>query len=151
MLSDQSCDATETSVMSTTTSATVTACDQKMKRKVTFGVVRVRIYSITIGDHPSCGRGVPITLDWDYQQLPPVSVDQFETIKKKFPRKKTLLLKAYKRQQRLLRLGYTGKQIQQAIQEKYKIQRQRRITRMLLPMYKWAESQRQNWFPRASM
>jgi hypothetical protein len=38
-----------------------------VKRKVSLNsLVEVREYSMTIGDHPCCGDGLPLTLDWAY-------------------------------------------------------------------------------------
>jgi hypothetical protein len=36
---------------------------------------------MTLGVNPSCSLGAPVTLDWDYEQLMPVSVDDFEASK----------------------------------------------------------------------
>merc|ERR1712110_1298182 len=32
----------------------------------------------TIGDHPSCSDGVPITLDWNYTMLPVKDLQEYE-------------------------------------------------------------------------
>ena len=37
-------------------------------RHVHFGTVTIRRYQQTLGDHPDCDSGPPITLDWDYLQ-----------------------------------------------------------------------------------
>jgi hypothetical protein len=40
-----------------------------VKRKVSLNSrVEVREYSMTIGDHPCCNDGLPLTLDWAYSQ-----------------------------------------------------------------------------------
>mmetsp|Transcript_14263 Transcript_14263/g.23619 ORF Transcript_14263/g.23619 Transcript_14263/m.23619 type:complete len:183 (-) Transcript_14263:173-721(-) len=37
-------------------------------KRVCFSTVEVREYSLTIGDHPLCRDGLPITLDWKYNE-----------------------------------------------------------------------------------
>lgn len=36
------------------------------KRRVSFSKIEVREYSLTVGDHPLCQDGLPLSLDWDY-------------------------------------------------------------------------------------
>jgi hypothetical protein len=48
-------------------------------RKVGFASVEVRDYNVTIGDHPCCTQGCPLSLDWEYQQRPLLSVEAFES------------------------------------------------------------------------
>lgn len=31
-----------------------------------------------LGDHPSCRFGVPVTIEWDYVEYEPLSVDDYE-------------------------------------------------------------------------
>jgi hypothetical protein len=45
---------------------------------VKFAEVQVRTYAITIGDHPCCTLGCPVTLDWDYTSDDATTVDQYE-------------------------------------------------------------------------
>lgn len=37
-------------------------------KRVSFSNVEVREYSVTIGDHPFCRDGLPITLDWKFNE-----------------------------------------------------------------------------------
>jgi hypothetical protein len=46
---------------------------------VKFAEVQVRTYAITIGDHPCCSLGCPVTLDWEYTSADATTVDQYET------------------------------------------------------------------------
>lgn len=43
-----------------------------MKRRVSFANVQVREYAVTVGDHPFCYDGLPLTLDWEHAPDPPV-------------------------------------------------------------------------------
>jgi hypothetical protein len=46
---------------------------------ITFGNVSVRRYSLTVGDHPECRVGPPITLDWKYYDNEEItSIDHYE-------------------------------------------------------------------------
>lgn len=45
---------------------------------VQFSTVQVREYALTIGDHPYCRSGCPLSLDWDYETRESVDVDKFE-------------------------------------------------------------------------
>eukprot|EP00814_Leptocylindrus_danicus_P021412 CAMPEP_0116020970 /NCGR_PEP_ID=MMETSP0321-20121206/10109_1 /TAXON_ID=163516 /ORGANISM="Leptocylindrus danicus var. danicus, Strain B650" /LENGTH=132 /DNA_ID=CAMNT_0003491753 /DNA_START=56 /DNA_END=451 /DNA_ORIENTATION=- len=47
------------------------------KKRVQFSVVEVREYSVELGDHPSCSKGPPLTLGWDYSMSTFVAVDDF--------------------------------------------------------------------------
>jgi hypothetical protein len=48
------------------------------ERKVTFDSVQVRLYSQTLGDNPSVSCGPPITLDWHYEEEPPMGIDEHQ-------------------------------------------------------------------------
>jgi hypothetical protein len=47
-------------------------------RTVSFGNVHVREYSQTLGDHPLCETGCPLSLDWDYSVCESLTVDMYE-------------------------------------------------------------------------
>jgi hypothetical protein len=36
------------------------------QRRISFSQVQIREYAVTIGDHPMCSDGMPLSLDWDY-------------------------------------------------------------------------------------
>jgi hypothetical protein len=46
--------------------------------KVHFSSIEIRSYIVTIGDHPCCTIGCPITLDWDYIMDDTISIDEYE-------------------------------------------------------------------------
>lgn len=48
-------------------------------RKVCFASVEVREYTVTIGDHPCCTQGCPLSLDWEYRQGQVTTVEAFES------------------------------------------------------------------------
>eukprot|EP00980_Cylindrotheca_fusiformis_P030861 scaffold25535_cov117-Cylindrotheca_fusiformis.AAC.4 len=47
-------------------------------RSVSFSSIEVREYPLCIGDNPGCKRGVPIAIDWEYNQESRFSVDDYE-------------------------------------------------------------------------
>lgn len=50
----------------------------KEAKCVRFANVEVREYAVTIGDHPCCPTGCPLSLDWDYIAEPVTSLDTYE-------------------------------------------------------------------------
>jgi hypothetical protein len=47
-------------------------------KHVGFANVHVREYAVTVGDHPCCSMGYPLTLDWQYDEAQTTSVDRYE-------------------------------------------------------------------------
>lgn len=119
---------------------------EQQSRKVSFGSVTMRVYSITIGDNPSCISGVPTSLDWEYKQLPSMSLEYFDRRSKRLPsvdgrsRRGIRVLSATNREALLRSFGYTQNEIQDAIKEKIRVQRERRTTDLLLPVSKIEEA-----------
>ena len=68
---------------STATTGTTAAVvvEPHVATRVQFANIEVRSYSITIGDHPCCTIGCPITLDWEYKTEDTVSIQEYETLK----------------------------------------------------------------------
>jgi hypothetical protein len=85
-------DLTETSTRSESTSSSESTCSSNNKKNrsssVRFSTVSIRSFDRAIGDHPCCKEGPALTLDWDYQQQPDISVETYETTRK--PRKRRL-------------------------------------------------------------
>lgn len=106
------------------------------KKRVRFGDVRIRVYPVTVGDHPSCVTGVPVSLGWDYEQLPYVPVKYYERNRK---RRKDFQMSSVRRHTILTNLGYSQDDMNSAVKEKSRIQKQRRSTTRLLPFYKFGE------------
>lgn len=48
------------------------------EKHVSFSTIAIREYSTMLGDHPCCSIGCPLTLGWEFQQIPAVSVDAYE-------------------------------------------------------------------------
>lgn len=76
--------------------------DQSVKtrlHRVDFDYVEIREYERIIGDHPWCSYGPPISIGWNHHLLAKYSLDEYETMMLKSPRrtKKELYLPARKR------------------------------------------------------
>ena len=55
-----------------------TASRKKKKKSVSFSVVEIRRYPVTLGDNPSCNNGPPIQIDWEYIELPSIPLNASE-------------------------------------------------------------------------
>jgi len=114
----------------------------KNKNCVRFGTVTVRNYGMTLGTNPATSIGSPVCLEWEYEQLRTISIDEYETtknfsriqitnlrtgkIKNRSPRE--FYLSYYKRRGILERAGFTKKDLT-SIERKIKYERlQRKIT-----------------------
>lgn len=71
-----------------------TANDDEMKeeqdsnvpvRNVVFGKVEIREYERVVGDNPSCSRGPPISIGWNYQLVAKYAIDEYEAAVRKLP------------------------------------------------------------------
>ena len=44
--------------------------------------MKIRTFSLTLGDYPSCTEGPASSLDWSYEQYDKLPIDTFETFRK---------------------------------------------------------------------
>jgi hypothetical protein len=100
------------------------------KRHVMFGKIYLRTYAMTIGSNPSVSIGAPVTMEWEYTECPPVSVDSYE--KKRIHHRQqplgTFHLSYYQRRDLLTRAGFTERQVKDAEREAQQIQFQRKMS-----------------------
>jgi hypothetical protein len=152
-LADSSCSKTQASrdsatlkekiVPSTgTTNSSSCTSTKSDSREVSFGTIRIRRYSMAIGDNPACGIGVPVQLSWDYveDQLGEQDIDRYDGERR--PRRRKLQhlgLSYYKRQDILRKAGYSEAELYQAEREVAKTRRQRKSTLMFLPVSRLEE------------
>jgi hypothetical protein len=85
-------------------------------RNISFGEVTVRNFDRTLGDHPDCEVGPPVTLDWTYEEDEPRDIDAFEIERrvKRMPSCKYLSISAARREKLLLRQGFSREELQHA-------------------------------------
>ena len=82
-----------------------------------------------------------MSLDWEYEELPAFSVDDYETVRSKTRRTKLyqLVLSYYRRHEILQNLGFEEHQLKVASRQVARAQRQRSTTRFFLPVSKVEE------------
>eukprot|EP00934_Nitzschia_sp_Nitz4_P002476 Nitzschia sp. Nitz4//scaffold163_size50693//39431//40216//NITZ4_006994-RA/size50693-snap-gene-0.62-mRNA-1//1//CDS//3329538049//2466//frame0 len=108
------------------------------KPHVAFHQVQVRRFPMIAGDNPACMLGVPVTIDWGYEELPPLDLNAFETIRQNNRRRKVhhLLLSCLQRQRILLGIGYSDASIAEVEKDVEIVRYQRHMTRLTLPFFK---------------
>lgn len=115
----------------------------KIRRNVSFHAVNVRQYDRTIGDNPSCRSGPPLSLDWGYSKENEKCLDEYE-LERSSSRAKSLSkihVNKYKRRNLLaFQWGHSEEEMKEARDSTKKLQRQRSITQMLLPVHKAEEA-----------
>lgn len=106
----------------------------RRNRNVSFHMVDVREYKISISLNPSCSEGPPIELGWEFHSLPSVSVDRFEQCRGPKRRLPEFVLSETSRRRMLLeRGGYSRQELKEAVREVEHHKRQRILTYMMLP------------------
>jgi hypothetical protein len=128
------------SVPCTNTQAATEAQVLRRATGVVFHEVCIRNYEQTIGDNPSVSYGPPISLDWGYEEVEPITLDEYE--KNRGPRRSTrqMMLNYYNRKNLLTwRCGATEDEMKAAEKEGNKIKGQRSITKAFLPAQKFEE------------
>lgn len=114
----------------------------RMRRNVSFHSVDVREYDRIIGDNPSCRSGPPLSLDWSYSKESQKDLDEYEIERSssRVDQKSKLFVNKYKRRNMLaFHWGHTEEEMKEARRHTKKTQRQRSITRTLLPLQKAEE------------
>jgi hypothetical protein len=72
------------------------------RRAVTFSNIEVRQYEITVGDHPCCTVGCPLTLDWEYSASTKQSVEQYEAHRTPLRRSRSELRTTWEERRQIL-------------------------------------------------
>mmetsp|Transcript_24309 Transcript_24309/g.27999 ORF Transcript_24309/g.27999 Transcript_24309/m.27999 type:complete len:157 (+) Transcript_24309:55-525(+) len=81
------------------------------KKSVSFSDVHIHEHFLILGDHPSCSRGPPSTMSWEYICLNPISIDDFENNQLRKRSKKEFRTTGHERMAMLLQNGHTLSQI----------------------------------------
>lgn len=106
------------------------------RRNVSFGVVVVREYQVTLSDHPCVIDGPPVGLDWSYSENAATDVDTYEADRLTTNERRTLnqlRMGPSKRRNMLLRQGHTQEELMQAMKDVRRVQNNRRKTQAFLP------------------
>lgn len=109
-----------------------------LHRQVSFHQVQIRRYPMIAGDNPACQMGTPVQLDWGYEELPALDLDDFEATRSQTRRRKLhhLILNYFQRNRILLGIGYTEEEIKQLEKEVSKERFRREVTKMVVPFWK---------------
>jgi hypothetical protein len=107
---------------------------------VRFESVHIRLYHQTLGDNPAVTYGPPIALDWKYDEMSPVKVDEYEgTRRDRMADSSSLFLSSMDRRRLLQNKGFTEDEINQASLDAEKARKERGMTNALLPAMKVQE------------
>jgi len=109
---------------------------RRRRRQVNFSTVVVRDYGVTLGDHPCCSYGPPITLDWDYHQHDPVCINEFEFHQSKGRRtRREMMMNYYKRKNILSLAGFDEKDFKASKRGITRSKFHRALTKQMLQCY----------------
>lgn len=97
--------------------------------------MKVREYGVTLGDHPDCTRGPPLSLNWDYVELGTKKIETCESSRKARRARETLCMSLSARKQLLLNTGFTKYELREAANEVKKVQKNRKSSEKYYPIY----------------
>jgi len=97
---------------------------------VSFGTVEIRRYTRILGDNPSCSAGPALSLDWNHDDrlTTSASVDDFEYYRGERRADNEMVLTRVEREEMLVGLGYSKREIADAIRKNVNIKNRRRQT-----------------------
>jgi hypothetical protein len=109
----------------------------RSKSSVEFSQIRIREYEQTLGDNPSVSYGPPITLDWNFEEKEPISLEQYEAQRPPRRSVRHLCLSYYTRRNLLMWIyNLEEAALKKATKEVDRIKRERALTMYLLPCSK---------------
>ena len=109
-------------------------------RTVSFDSLKIREYSLTLGDHPSASSGPPMTLDWSpVGKEKVISLEKYERARQPRRSRKALKMSYQKREAVLEQQGFTMDELKVAWEESLKIRKQRHETIIQGAFSTWVE------------
>lgn len=109
---------------------------KKLRRQVTFHSVTIREYPMTIGDHPNCSFGPPVTLDWDYDEYESIDLNKFESHRPRRRNLREMMLNYYRRKNMLLHWGgHSEEELEAATKRASRVKKQRSVTSIFMPVF----------------
>jgi len=137
-MNSNECASKQTSLTSSTDMSSNNDDDESMR--VRFSSVKIREYDIILGDNPSSQYGPPVTIDWEYNEMPSLSLDQYEDNRAPRRTHRQMFINGRYRAQILINsAGHTEDEILKAENDCKKVQKQRNATRRMLPFSKVEE------------
>jgi len=102
---------------------------RKKNLSLQFDKIKIREYSRTVGDNPSCSSGPPVSISWEYNIIRDINLDEYE--KSRPPRRvqNEMILPRDMRED-LLRCEWNAsrKEITDSVRRNVKVKNQRRTT-----------------------
>jgi hypothetical protein len=105
-----------------------TRTNVKKGKHVTFGDLEIRFYPMTIGNHPDCYDGIPVSLGWDYDKERSIKLSVVEWERERSPRRNRLRLTWRQREMIVVRAECGLKEIRRIERETSRVRRQREQT-----------------------
>jgi hypothetical protein len=124
-------------IRATKSSTTLLSVDSDCSARPTavrFHVIQTREYRQTLGDNPSVSYGPPVCLDWTYDELPCIDLDEYEINRGTRRNMRQMMMNYYTRTNLLTYgCGCTEDEVKRASRDADRIKRSRSMTRTLLP------------------
>ena len=106
-----------------------------MKKRISFGTIKIREHGQTIGDNPSCSYGAPISLDWDHRDMEELKVDDYEAYRPDARTKEKFHLNHFQRSNLLKLNGHSNDEIKESKKQTRKLRNQRERTKFVAMNY----------------
>jgi len=97
-------------------------------KNVRFYAVEIREYDRTVGDHPSCSSGPPISIGWNYRESLKVNVNKYESIRGTRRVQGEMTLSRRERERLLDEWGFPSHIIAEGVRSALKVKHQRKQT-----------------------
>lgn len=99
---------------------------------VSFSDINIREYGLTMGDHPDCSWGPPLSLDWDYAVVVNGKVDEYEKHRGPMRKPRQMVQSAVRRRSYLHTIGFSKEEVKEAARMAQKNKAQRNRTRAMI-------------------
>lgn len=110
--------------------------------RVQFSTVEIRKYPMILGDNPCCPVGPPVSLGWEYEAIPSLSIDDYDAlrIKQRRSRMNHMILTSCRRKEVLELQGVSRGERKKVERIMGKIRYQRAITKWTAPVVEPVET-----------
>jgi len=102
---------------------------KRTSSSVSFDSITIREYDLTLGDHPDCSWGPPLSLDWDFDEVHEGCVIQYEEQRAPKRKPRQMVQSSIRRKAYLKSIGYTDEDIEVATKDVGAARTKRFLTR----------------------
>lgn len=97
--------------------AEISNCASKIRKRVSFSTIHIRLYETAMSYNPSCSVGPALELGWNYTKCDTYILDDYEAMKPSQTRRnsKELIISFGQRESILKSVGYSRRQIENCI------------------------------------